>query len=312
MSEIITQENYRAYDAINYSKLSALSKNPKDVNTDRVWNDGIQSGSMIDTLCFDGEDKLFEEYYISALTEKDMPSDTIKSIINMADNFSDEELLRCANVVNYGQTWNPPTIIRKIKEAGEKYINELEYSKGKKIISLEFYTSLYNAVQLLKSDHKTREFFIDNDFQVPLTTHLRIEETDIPFKCLLDIKDEKQNIIIADLKYSSRPLRDFPYDFIKWRYDLQASLYSNIVENITKKDVTFYNLVYSAYDNHVFKFKVHPETLYAGKFGGSVGNRKYKGWLELTKEYLWHQKHNVWDLPYELCVNSELLMNPYE
>ena len=311
---MITRENYREYDAINYSTLSALNTHPKQVK-EKKYSEGIRYGSMLDTLCFDGEDIFHNEYYVSTLDNKDIPSDNIKAVIHGSD-LSDEGILQTAKKINYGQSWNSETILNKVKVGGEKYISFLEESKGKDIISLEMFADLSRAVELLKTSPNTSKFFQDADFQRPLTTDLLIEgDIKASFKCLCDIyAEDNYEIIVADLKFTSGSLKAFrDYAFLKWRYDLQASIYSTIPGNITKKPVSFYNLVYSGSDNAVFAFKVDNETLYCGANGG-VTNRgkRYKGYKELAKEYIWHQQHDIWSLPYEFCVNSELIINPYE
>ena len=311
----ITKENYREYDAINYSKLSALDKSPKDVHEGK-FNEGIRTGSMLDMLCFDGEEAFFEKIYVSTLKESDLPSDKVKQIIDFSGDFSDESLLDTAKLLNYGQSWNTDTILRKILEGGEAYIKELENSADKEIISMEFYTYLNKAVEKLKTDPVSRSFFEDVEFQKPLVAELNVESGERlvkhKFKVLLDIYDEKHKIIICDLKFTSRPISSFEYDFMKWRYDLQASLYSSVAGEITKKPVEFYNIVYSQADDVVFKFKSSSKTLYCGKYGGTVNGRKYKGFQQLSKELLWHTKHDSWTIPYDFCVNSELEIDPYD
>lgn len=308
---IITRENYREYDAINYSKLSSLDKSPKDVHEGK-FNEGIRTGSMLDMLCFDGEEEFFNKIYVSSLKDSDLPSDAVKKIIDNCGDFSDESLLDTANLLNYGQSWKPETRLNKILESGEAYIRELENSADKEIISLEFYTYLNKAVEKIKTDPSTRSFFEDSDFQKPLVAELMIEGSKHKFKCLCDIYEESHKIIIADLKFTSRPLSSFEYDFIKWRYDLQAGLYTSIAGEIAKKPVEFYNIAYSQADDTVFKFKSSPKTLYCGKYGGTINGRKYKGYQQLAKEFIWHTEHDSWELPYEFCVNSELDIDPYD
>ena len=309
---MITRENYREYDAVNYSTLSSLSKHPSKVIEERDWSDGIQSGDVLDILCFDGEEALFEKYYVSEFSDRDLPSNTVKQIIDESGDYSDESLLDVAKRINYGQSWSEETILRKIFEGGQKYINLLEESGNRKVIGLDFYTSMFNAADQVKNDPNTRMFFEGAEFQKPMTTNIKIEDSDVAFKCLCDIYiNDREAVIVGDLKFTSKPLSSFEYEFMKWRYDIQSSLYSTIPRLITNKPVEFYNIVYSSTDRAVYRFKVHQSTIYCGEHGGTINGRDYKGWKELTKEYLWHKKHNIWNLPYEFCVNSELIINPY-
>lgn len=308
----ITRENYREYDAINYSRLSSLDKSPKDVHEGK-FNEGIRTGSMLDMLCFDGEDTFLNKIYVSSLKDKDLPSDAVKNIIDNSGNYSDESLLDTATLFNYGQSWKPETILKKILETGQAYIGELQNSTGKEIITMEFYTYLLNAVEKLKTDPISRNSFENSEFQKPVVAELTVVDNNKrKFKGLCDMYDETDKVIISDLKFTSRPLSSFKYDYIKWRYDLQSALYSSIVEEITKKPVEFYNIVYSQADDTVFKFKTSSNTLHCGRYGGTINGKSYKGYQQLAKELIWHTEHDSWKLPYEFCVNSELEISPYD
>jgi hypothetical protein len=309
----ITRENYRAFDAVNYSKLSALSKDPKKVNEEKDWSDGLGSGDILDILCFDGEDAFHEKYYIDANTEK-LPSETVVELLRSVESYDDEAIIQKAAQMNYGQSWKPDTLIGKVKDSvGLNYIKMLEESKGKRVIDYQTYVNLVNGVDMLKSDPNTKSFFENSEYQVPVTEELTVEGEPVRFKGLLDILEVTGDYnIVADLKYTSSSLKYFESDFIKWRYDLQSALYSDLISKYNKRPTAYFILVYSAFDSTVKPFRVPEFTISCGRHGGFTDRgRQMKGYIELTKEYLWHKQHDKWDLPYEIYTSHELELDPY-
>lgn len=310
---MITRENYREYPAINYSKLSSLDRDVTKVNEDKDFSDGIRNGDILDILCFDGQEAFEKKYFVSTLNN--LPSDAVRSIIDSLEQYDDDSILQKARLFEYQNRWKDETLVAHIKKEGDAYIGQLMEAGDKIIIDLQTYTTMINAVNMLKESDRSKMFFVGSEFQKPFSATIWVQAAavDVEYKCLCDIfADEKDHIIVGDLKYTSYPLKSFEYEFLRWRYDIQASLYSKIVETIYKKPVMYYNIVYSSADNAVMRFSVNYTTRRYARTGGFARNGKYyKGWEELTKELLWHEKHNLWDLPYEIYVNSELEINPF-
>lgn len=303
----ITRENYREFDAINYSTLSSLDKHPSEVDKDKDFSDGIQNGDLLDLFCYDGEDAVHEKYYVSSLTST--PSDAIKEIVDQSPDYSDAALLHTARELNYGaSTWKDSTILRKIEEAAGDYILELENAGGKPIITFETFAQMQQASKLLKNHQFTKDMFGPEwNYQVPLLAELEVKDGHKEaFKCLLDgIKDDGSNLIIVhDLKYTSSSLSYFPKDFKSWKYYLQASLYSDIVRELFGKDTIWYNVVYSSFENKVQKFHVDESVIQAGRDGFWDISYYRRGYKQLAFELLWHQQNNKWDYPYEVYMNG--------
>lgn len=316
MNEPITRENYREYDAINYSKLSSLVDHPREVNLDKDFSDGMRNGDILDLFMFDGEDAVVEKYYISS-REGD-PSDTIKEILEKAPNYSDEMLLQVASEVGYGNSWNPDTVLRKIHEGGQKgasygteYIKELEDSKDKIIITLEEYTKLQRAAKMLKNHQHTSWLFTDIwDFQYPICQEIDISDSfeyePVLFKALLDGYSQHEDYnVIADLKYTSRSINAFKGQFWSWKYYLQAALYSDLSTAENGRPTKCYYVIYSSLDDDVAVFQITDDMLSFGRNGGyNMKGNWVKGYKELAKELLWHQENNLWDYPYDVYMNN--------
>lgn len=298
----ITQENYREYPAKNYSKLSALATHPSKVLEEKDFSAGMQNGDILDLLCFD-KDKFNEKYYVSTL--ETLPTDAIKTIIETANTHSDEDLLQTARDLQFGApNWKDATILSKIKENnGEEYIEVLQEADGRRIVSLMQYEELRLAKNKLYNDPWTEMYFRDAEFQKPFVAELEDDDGNIHLcKALLDIYQERSNHIeITDLKFTSSSLMMFPSDFITWKYYLQASLYSDVVEKATGKPVTFRFVVYSGLDKKVLVFEVNAYTRSVAKVGGNkISGYPVKGYQKLLRELTWHEETGLWDFPYEV------------
>lgn len=296
------RDTYRGYDAVNYSKLSSLDKNPKSVNEDKDFSDGLRNGDVLDLLCFE-EEKFHEKYYVSTVGK--LPSDAIKAIIDHVmtmEEYKSEDFVRVARAFEYGApNWKDDTIYKKIMDDGEDYIQMLAQANDRIIIDFETYEMLKDATTDLKTDERTKQLFGGN-YQVPLLGMLDVnDDLSTLYKCLLDsLVEAGDKMIMYDLKYTSSSLSYFQSDFKKWRYYLQASLYSDIVAKAYNKPVDVYYVIWSSVDRKPALFKISEETLKLGRDGGILYNgQRAKGYKQLTEELIWHQKNDLWDYPYQ-------------
>lgn len=306
----ITNKNYRAYPAINYSTLSSLDKNPADIGKDTFMSDGLRKGDILDILCFEPE-RLKEEYFISSL--ESLPTDAIKAIIDESPSMEDKDLIQTSRILNFGgANWGDDTRLKKIKEgSGQEYIDNLSKAEGKPILSMKDYKYLYDARTILFNHPFTKHLFKNADFQVPYLGKVNDSDNkEVDAKCLLDIKQDMGDyVLITDLKFSSSPLKLFPREFIKWRYYLQGSLYSDVVESVEKKPIVFQYIIFSSVNSLPAIFRLSNNDRMAGKVGGILNgsNKKIKGYQQLIKEYYWHIENKLVDYPYEVYENNGVL-----
>ncbi len=325
----INRENYREYDAINYSMLSQLDKNPSGVqDDDRPWSDGMAFGTLVDYMCFEPR-KVQEEFYVSEADRE--PSKTAKSL---ADWILNEYDLHVDSEGNIGP--NPlDNLLEEAEEAvgsstsferygGVDYLKEQIESKDKKVVEPDLYNKARDATMTLKTHPFTRGYFTSTNkevqFQVPIVWDPSEYDDDIKWmaKSLLDIvliDHEEQTVTPVDLKTTSRSIYKFPNEFLRWRYYLQASyywhgLYQRVNNNdkisdyimkpfefvvISQKDV-YHPLVYPTTEN----------TLQKGKDGGHLErwNTDVRGWIQLIKDLKWHEREGKWNYSREIYENN--------
>lgn len=332
--ERITRDNYREHPAINQSLLKALAKHPQNVlEEDKDWSDGLEFGDALDILLFTPE-KFDEEYYVTNMDN--LPSDNVKAIMELVvdgleegQKATDEDVLRAAAEVNYGQSWNEGTILRKVLVDGKgaEYGNILVESLGKRTLSIDRHMQITKAVDTLKNHEFTKRFISD-----PLPDHMeRLVQVPLMapcpslpvwFKGLLDliiIDHEKKIIYPWDLKSTGTNVLYFESQFMKFRYDLQAALYSYIIEIIVATcgegdDPELYGFSFdpSGYQvanfgfivigsqdvNNPILYRCRDEELAAGLYGGTTTQGyEYKGAMQLAEELLWHRRTGKWDYP---------------
>lgn len=303
----INVDNYRAHPAINYSKLSALDKHPSKINEEKDFSDGLRNGDILDILCFD-PDKFEKKYYVS--DQNSLPTEIIQAIIKETPSTSDEDLIATARNLEFGASnWKDDTILNKIKSnGGQEYIDTIISARGRHIVSLTDYTMLYEARNTLFNHSFTKDLFEKSDYQVPYLGQVKdLDNNLVKAKCLLDIRQDKGDyILITDLKYSSSPLNMFPGEYIRWKYYLQASLYSDIVEDVEKKPVFFQFVIFSSVDKLPLVYTVTELSKESGRFGAYKKSNGYfiKGYKQLIKEYNWHINTGKFDYPYEVYENN--------
>lgn len=349
--EYITKENYRNYPAINQSTLKMLEYNPKGVRDAEqlTWSEGLEFGDVLDLILFT-PDEFDKKYYVTNMDN--LPSEKVKIIIETVistvkeGDYEEEDILQAADIFEYGKNWNPETRIRKILEdgGGAKYASQLIKSRNKKLLSIDHHMHITQASEVLKSHEFTSHLihdklptYMERLTQVPLLAPYN-KNPNVFYKGLLDliiIDHNSKTIYPWDVKSTSSEVLSFPYQFLKFRYDLQASLYTyllnTIIESVNDENnvidyggLTFnpkgykvenfgFIVISSKNVNYPVVYKCTDEDLDRGLYGGtSKKGISYKGVFTLTDELLWHRKTSKWDYPKEVYDNKgELLIDVY-
>lgn len=335
LERIMTEPEYREVPAISYSVLSGVSKSPASlINNFKLDTPSLTYGSAVDTLCFDGEDVFKSKFTIntddspSAVVEK-ITKDVIKAIteangelIGEFDDYNDL-ILSVAQANEYGKGWKDDTIIRKIKdEGGRGLFNFTKENTGKKVLDYKQYENVLNSKNTLYNHPFTKKWFTVNEgeeiiFQFPIIWFYKGKLC----KSLFDIvKFDHVNKIIypTDLKTSFDHVLAFPFNYIKWKYPLQASFYTDALkywklENPQYLDyrIDYFRFVIISSQDPLrpLVYKTTDDDLYAGKFGGTLvkSGEYFKGFDQLISEMEWHSINQKYDYPKEIYdANGEL------
>lgn len=262
----VPESTYRADSAISYSTLSRFEREgwrKLDSLFDKIETPPLTFGSAVDTKLTDG-DEAFNERFIVC----DFPplSDTLISITKfLHKNFhescrklsmiDDAEINRTALVFNYYANPRYENFrVKNIKESCDEYYSLLTLAGDKTVLSQNDYADIMACVDELKTNSATKYFFSSNPFETHIEKvfqlKFRTEFKDIPVRCMFDeiiVDHEKKLIYPIDLKTSGHPEEEFEGSFTQWRYDIQAKLYTYILQECIKNDEYFKDFKIQSY-----------------------------------------------------------------
>lgn len=333
----MTEPEYRALPYLSYSMLAGVAKDPASIlNKEFKQTKSLLYGSVVDCLLFDGEEEFRKKY---AIMDYDGPTDIVKEVVDQVyekyletkDSFLFNEkaklkdlydsVLQTARELDYGgKNWKDDTIVSKIvNEGGSDYFDFLKLNIGKTMIDAWMYERAINSVYVLQNHEFSKEYLtktgdhIEIIYQYPIIWSYDGEKC----KSLLDILyiDHKKKIMIpVDLKTTYDDVLEFPKNYVKWKYYIQAAFYS--------KAVSYLKLEYSHlfdYTVLLFRFMVissmdtkrpliwltNEKDLVAGELGGTLpSGEKVKGFKQLIEDYKWHKEKELYSYPKEVFDNK--------
>lgn len=325
---------YREYPGINYSLLSKLSSNIKNLNVE-YHSDAFTFGSMVDCLLFtpELEDELFimwpKQYKIS-----DAMKIYADSLIGAHKEVEEKEYVSI-------EEWKKEAkekadfkisieqIDKKMEGDGIDYINFVLSAGDKEIISLEEYEKAKALSLLVKFHPYSLQYFdkSDNDielfYQYPvygkiiLPKSKQAEDT----KILLDIvkiNHKNKTIEFVDFKTIGAPVNQFSYNYFKFKYYYQEEWY------FWNGHMYFMN-IYPDYTILPFKFLVasnlssYPASYIISKteedkavlwYGGINNGYQIRGINELLED-LEYYRENGFEIERTVAENNGLLTIPF-
>jgi hypothetical protein len=342
IKRIMTEPEYRLVDAISYSQLAGVDKTPASlIRKEQPESDGITFGSAVDCLLFDGE-KVFKEKFCIL---DDKPTGKIPYVIddvyilakNKANDFTPiskdlesykQEILATCKAMDFGQTWKQETLFNKVlTKEGKDYFRSLVESTNKLVLDIVTYERVVNTCNILRNHEFTSSIFVDTKdtetyYQFPIIWYDR----DKKCKSLLDIlKIDHKNKKISpkDLKTSYDHVLSFSKNYIKFRYPIQESFYTDAV-HYWKNNIAVH---LKDYEVEPFEFIIIQNTDFAkpliytstqesynvGKYGGSYKGNAVKGYLQLIGEKEWHLQNEKYDYPKEIYdSNGKIKLNIFD
>jgi len=321
----MTELEYREYPALNYSLLKQLEFNPRLVLESRqvTESDSLLAGSVLDCLLTDA-DNFDEKFIVPKFTET--PSGQVlsfsKGLVGTDSTNFEEESKRLYKELGIKSPNTYEAFLEKWKKSGgEAYLQFLQSTKDKKVVDPFMYENCKNASNVLKV-HPFTEGWFNKGFeqeilyQTPIIFKLN---NGLEGKALLDlikIDHLERTIYPGDLKSMSDYLSAFlSVSFKKYRYDLQASYYTEAVRQWGAEkypdykiaNFTFVVLSFAQINNPLC-FKVSDFDLQKARLGGyDVNGKKFSGWEQLVSDYQWHKDNDKWDYPRAVYENKGLI-----
>lgn len=303
-----TEEEYRSDKAYSYSTLARFERegfNNLDKLFDKVESPSLTFGSVVDCLMTDSQEEFDRRFLVADFPElPDSQRKVVEYLHRMfsksypaLSDFDNRTIMDISETLQFQLNWKPETRARVIKENGGEYYDLLTLAEGRTVISQSLYSDALACVETLRTSEATKFFFeqdnpFDKDIERLYQLKFKGEYDGIPLRCMMDecCVDHKNKIIYpCDLKTSSKKEWDFPKSFIEWRYDIQGTLYAEVLKQNLAKDEYFKDFRIAPYRFIVVnRYSLIPlvwtfdQTF--SQVGCALGEHKLRGWREIVKD----------------------------
>lgn len=243
----VDEPTYRADSALSQSTISKFIREGFDkLETlfDHVETPSLTFGSAVDAIITGGQEEFDKQFMVAEFPAISDNLQTIAKILfeRYSDTYRnisdiDSEILAAVGKEcgYYAGDSYKNTRVKKIREECQEYYSIMYSAKGKKIINTDTYNKVCECVKALRTSPATSKYFGEDtdDLQHFYQLKFKMPIDDFEVRGMLDlvIIDHFNKIIYPiDLKTSSTPEWEFFRSFIKWRYDIQARLYWQILK----------------------------------------------------------------------------------
>lgn len=331
------------FPTISFSRLALFDRSPYLYYKKYILGEVIEDdtttldiGSAVDCLITE-PDEFHNRFAVATVpVPTAMMGDYVKSLYKNYKSLlestplSEEACYNSAEVTAYTEAGFKISL-DKVKERflaeGLAYFNFLKQSEGKMTISFENFTIAQTAANILKSNRFTAKY-LSETLSGNKQRFYQVDSTftydNINYKVKLDaivVDHDNKTIQPLDIKTTS----DSPYGFTKsmwkYRYDLQAVIYSHYIstEFVKANNLESYTILPFKFIVINVKFPNNPliwsfsESDYmAAKLGKAAGYSVKSMW-EIMDDLDWHISNDLWDYTREVYENEgELTTNMYD
>lgn len=235
----ISEPDYRQLPSLSYSFISKYKKENVLAFKDEKQEitPSLIFGSLVDMLLTQPEIKVYDKYTV---IDKTIPKRAVKVLTDVKNGCE----LEVALMENYPSNWKLQTMKDKyIQEIGDFY--NVGFDENKQIIYQEQLDDAYNIVNKISNNKSISRLFdsyypkyLEGSEEIYYQLKFQTTLNNIPFKCMTDcicVDNKHKTITLYDLKTMSDHIWNFPNNFIKYNYWIQANLYVDIIKNIIKE-----------------------------------------------------------------------------
>ena len=314
----ISEEEYHALPYWSHSMIARYAREGfsaiKTIHERISPTSAMEFGSLFDSVITKGIDATLAEYTIY---DRQVPDSEAKVLAQMykttlKNNFKSctfDDVIKAADDVGYQPRYRPETKYDKIKVWADYYDT---IASGKKVISSKDWEDAMDMTFELRSNPYTGTLFqiesaspyIEYLYQLKFEVDITLDngtETKIKFMPdLLIVNHKDKTIQPVDLKTSSMPAYDFAKNFIKYRYDIEAQLYSDGLTLVTDKIPAYKEYIILPYifadisrsDKTPVAFVYNQHDI-SQINGLSYGDYNYKGWMRLLEEIIFYEQQEA-------------------
>lgn len=312
----LSEQDYHALEAWSYSLIAKYAKDGfsaiSTLHDPVKQTDSMRFGSLFDSMLTRGKQTL-DDYVVMDISVPDAEKKVLDTLTTLtSDPFiavSDNDLQQAISIAGYQPRWKFDTQKSHIEPFAEYYD---KIRSGKTVVSedewkdaMEMYYTVKNDEYLgphfkTKSDGK-KEYIYQAQFMIDYQTrsHGIVKLKIMPD--MLEVDHEKKTIQPWDVKTSAMPAFDFAENFLKFRYDIQASVYTDVLWRIMQQDEDYkdYRILPYLFMDISRSDKVPATYIYDPQSGTQMsglcyakGDKvyQYKGWEDLLEEILEYEE----------------------
>lgn len=271
----------------------------------------MEFGSLFDSILTRGKDTL-NYYTVSDTCPPPGEKGVLDYLLTITDapfyDVTSMDIQQAVQSCNYQPRWSYESQYKHL----EAYKDYYEARRGnKKVVSTKDWEDAMEMARVFRSNPYLSQLFgtksnkdIEYIYQSQFTAHMDIDEfRNVEVKIMPDlvvVNHVDKTIQPVDLKTSSVPAYDFAENFIKYRYDIQASLYTDVLEKVVSGDTVLseYKILpylftdISRTDKQPVTYEYDPRS--ESQINGlSFGNYNYKNWKTLLGEIIDYEETNA-------------------
>lgn len=304
----ISEKDYHAYPAWSYSLIARYAKDGfgaiATLHDPVASTPSMEFGSMFDTIITKSKQEFLDEYTVSDTTPTPAEKgvlDCLLSITNKPFNDLTSDIIQDAiDRCNYQKRWSFDAQYKHLSEFSDYYDSR---RTGKKVITRADFEDAIEMAKILWNSDNTKDIFkkgqegdIEFIYQAQFVEDVQLDmDKVVPVKIMPDllvVNHKKKKILPVDLKTSTVPGYDFGENFVKFRYDIQAELYTDILNLVINKIPDYQDYMIDTYlfadisrsDKLPVTWSYDPSNGFSFTKNGNT--YKYKGWMELLTEIL--------------------------
>lgn len=246
----LSEKDYHAYPAWSYSMIARYAREGfgaiANLHQPVEQNDAMRFGSLFDCMLTKGQ-QVYNEYVVG----KKVPA-AEKAVLDALVQFSiakhymevtEDELKKAIAATGYQSRWRFETQ----KEHIDAFADYYDVCKsGKTIVGEEEWSDAIEMLKIVKHDPYLSEHFkrgASDDKEYIYQAQFKIDYVAGSFGTvelkimpdMLEVDHKNKTIQPWDVKTSGMPGYDFFEHFVKMRYDIQASLYTDVLWNVIQE-----------------------------------------------------------------------------
>lgn len=312
----LPENEYHQYPAWSYSVIARYAKDGfsaiPTLHDPITPTDSMEFGSLFDSILTRGK-KTLDEYVVN---ETDVPNAEKKALDYILtcttehfDDLSPEFVTTLCDQCQYQSRLKAETRYQKLSAYKDYYETRLS---GKKMVSKDDWDDALEMARVFRNDPYLKTIFgtkntedVEYIYQPQFCEDYMLDSgKTVQVKIMPDlliVDHHNQTIQPVDLKTSTVPGWNFKENFLKYRYDIQAHVYSDILALVLNKDPEYceYGILPYLFTDISRSDKVPVTWVYpqndesqANGFAFSIGDRTYtyKSWQTLLDEILAYEE----------------------